>query len=290
MRITPSAVRDCAASSNYRRDMGRGRRGGWFTWPAGAGPEDDVTPNMPQRPIRTSQRRTRCSRNMRLLKDGPPRRSGRVGHPAMAWRCRREKLRRSCGGRVTDGGDNGATGDLGGDGRRWWCRRWGCWGRRRWGQATGEPAHSRRGRRSPSVSRASSGRPAVIDSTRRCSTAKPVSETMPRPLILVLNPDGATRLSLNELADMDGKQFRDRCQFLDEPAVCVHYDSFDVAISEGVAHIACGPPATGTPAVSRYNGGARRGWARASLENREGSPADRARRARSIPPGASPRR
>ena len=36
----------------------------------------------------------------------------------MAWRYRREKLRKSCGGRVTDGGDNGATGDLGSDGHR----------------------------------------------------------------------------------------------------------------------------------------------------------------------------
>lgn len=36
----------------------------------------------------------------------------------MARRCRREKLRRSCGGRVTDGGDNGAAGDLGSDGHR----------------------------------------------------------------------------------------------------------------------------------------------------------------------------
>ena len=75
MRVTPSAVPDCAASvarhqykrqrsvlvsriEQDRRDIGRVRRGGWFTWPAGAGPEDDITPNMPQRPILTSQRRT----------------------------------------------------------------------------------------------------------------------------------------------------------------------------------------------------------------------------------------
>jgi len=204
MRVAPSAVPDCAASvarrqykrqrsvrvsliQQDRRDIGRVRRGGWFTWPAGAGPEDDVTPNIPQRLILTSQRRTRCSRNTRLLKDAPPRRSGRVDHPAMAWRCRREKLRRSCGGRVTDGGDNGAPGHLGGDGHRKAAEAMDdAGGAVDRGQATGEPVHSRRGRRSPSVSRAPSGRPTVIDPTRRRSTAKSVSEAMSRPLILVL--------------------------------------------------------------------------------------------------------
>ena len=45
------------------------------------------------------------------------------------------------------------------------------------------------------------------------------------------DPDAATRLSLNELADMDCnrhgdcKQYRERCPFVDEPAVCVRHDS-----------------------------------------------------------------
>jgi hypothetical protein len=45
------------------------------------------------------------------------------------------------------------------------------------------------------------------------------------------DPDAATRLSLNELADMDCnrhedcKQYRERCLFVDEPAVCVRHDS-----------------------------------------------------------------
>jgi hypothetical protein len=45
------------------------------------------------------------------------------------------------------------------------------------------------------------------------------------------DPDAATRLSLNELAVMDCnrhgdcKQYRERCPFVDEPAVCVRHDS-----------------------------------------------------------------
>jgi hypothetical protein len=45
------------------------------------------------------------------------------------------------------------------------------------------------------------------------------------------DPDAATRLSLNELAGMDCnrhrdcKQYRERCPFVDEPAVCVRHDS-----------------------------------------------------------------
>lgn len=67
----------------------------------------------------------------------------------------------------------------------------------------------------------------MIDPTRRRPTAKPVSETMSRPLILVLILIATTRLSLYELAGMDCnrhgdcKQYRERCPFIDEPAVCV---------------------------------------------------------------------
>jgi hypothetical protein len=109
------------------------------------------------------------------------------------------------------------------------------------------------------------------------------------------DPDAAARRSLNELAGMDCnrhgdcKQYRERCPFAGEPAVCVRHDSLASRSARDWLTLR-GPPATDTPAVNQYNGRARRGWASGTLENRAGSPADRARRARSIPPGASPRR
>ena len=314
MRVTPSAVPDCAASvaqhqpkrqrsvrvsliQQDRRDIGRVRRGGWFTWPAGAGPEDDVTPNMPQRPILTNQRRTRCSSKTRLLKDAPPRRSGRVDHPAMAWRCRREKLRRSCGGRVSDGGDNGATGDLGGDRHRKTAKAMDDAGGAVDGVLVVPSMGSSNRRAGPfppwtpvSLGQQSIVRPAGGDRSDEKTLDGQVGDG-DDVTAADLGPDpDAARLSLNEFASMDGKQYRERCPFVDEPAVCVRHDSLASRSARDwlTLRAARGQPIH--PSSAGIIGGRAGVGPGGALENRAGSPADRARRARSIPPGASPRR
>ena len=50
----------------------------------------------------------------------------------------------------------------------------------------------------------------------------------------------ATGLSQKEFASVGGERNRERCQFIDEPVVCVHYDSL-VVVSEGSAHIGVRP-------------------------------------------------
>ena len=118
----------------------------------------------------------------------------------------------------------------------------GCWWCRQWGQATGEPVHSRRGRRSlgqqNAVRPADGDRPDEKTPDGQVGVGDDVTAAD-----LGHDPDAATGLSPNELAGMDCnrhgdcKQYRERCPFADESAVCVRHDSL-VVVSEGLAHIA----------------------------------------------------
>jgi hypothetical protein len=129
----------------------------------------------------------------------------------MAWRYRREKLRRSCGGRVTDGGDNGATGDLGGDGHRKAAEAMDDAGGAVDGVLVVQSMGSSNRRAGPfppwtpvSLGQQSTVRPADGD--------RPDEKTLDGQVgvgddvtaaDLGPDPDAATRLSLNELADME---------------------------------------------------------------------------------------
>jgi hypothetical protein len=129
----------------------------------------------------------------------------------MAWRCRREKLRRSCGGRVTDGGDNGATGDLGSDGHRKAAEAMDDAG----GAADGVPVVPSIG---SSNRRAGPFPPWTPVSLGQQSTVRPADGDRPDEKTLDgqagvgddvtaadlgPDPDAATRLSPNELAGME---------------------------------------------------------------------------------------
>jgi hypothetical protein len=207
----------------------------------------------------------------------PPREATKV-----LWRTRHRWRRQRC---ARPPGRRWTPQSRGGHGRRWWCRRSGSSNRRAGPFPPWTPV---------SLGQQSAVRPAGGD--------RPDEKTLDGQVgggdhvtAADLGPDAATRLSLNELAGMDCnrhgdcKQYRERCPFADEPAVCVRHDSL-VVVSEGLAHIACArrrpihPPSTGIMAARAGVG------PRGTLENRAGSPADRARRARSIPPGASSRR
>ena len=205
MRVTPSAVPDCAASvarrqykrqrsvrvsliQQDRRDIGRVRRGGWLLGRREPGQKMTL-------------RRTCLSVSSSRASGGPgaqgtrgclrTRRHGGVASRSpgdglavplreatkVLWWTRHRWRRQRCDRRP---GQRWTPQSRGGRGRRWWCSRSG-------------PSNRRAGPFPPwtpvsMVSRAPSGRPTVIDPTRRRSTAKPVSETMSRPLILVLIP------------------------------------------------------------------------------------------------------
>jgi hypothetical protein len=211
MRVTPSAVPDRAASvarhqykrqrsvrvsliQQDRRDIGRVRRGGWLLGRREPGQKMTLRQTCLSVPSSRASGEPGAPGTRGCLRT---RRHGGVAE-SITRRWPGGAAQRSHEGLVVDvspmrrqrcdrrPGQRWTPQSRGGHGRRWWCSRWGASGAVDWGQATGEPVHSRRGRRSPPVSRAPSGRPAVIDPTRRRSTAKSVSETMSRPLIMVL--------------------------------------------------------------------------------------------------------
>jgi len=121
----------------------------------------------------------------------------------MAWRCRREKLRRSCGGRVTDGGDNGATGDLGSVGHR------------KAAEAMDDAGGAVDGAKQPasrSIPAVDAGLHGQQSAVRPADGDRPDEKTLDgqagvgddvTAADLGPDPHAATRLSLNELAGME---------------------------------------------------------------------------------------
>jgi hypothetical protein len=227
MRVTPSAVPglrgkcraapiqastlspglvDPAGSTRQRPRQTRRM----VTWPAGAGPEDDVTPNMPHRPILTRKRRTRCSRNTRLLKDAPPRRSGE----SITRRWPGGAAERSYEGLVVDASPMAATTvrpatwaamDTAKPRRPWttlWCSRWGAGGAV---DGVKQPAS----RSIPAVDAGLHGQQSAV---RPAHGDRPDEKTLDGQASvgddvtaadLGPDPHAATRLSLNELAGME---------------------------------------------------------------------------------------
>lgn len=171
-------------------------------------------------------------------------------------------------------GDNGATGDLGSDGHRKAVEAMGDAGGAADGVLVVRSMGSSNWRAGPfppwtpvSPGQQSAVRPADGD---RPDEKTPDGQVGVGDDVTAADlgpdPDAATRLSLNELAGMDCnrhgdcKQYRERCPFVDEPAVCVRHDSLASQSSRDWLTLR-GPPTTDTPVVSQYNSGARRGWA-----------------------------
>jgi hypothetical protein len=255
MRVTPSAVPDCAASvarhqykrqrsvrvsliQQDRRDIGRVRRGGWLLGRREPGQKMTL-------------RRT-CLSVPSSRASGEPGAPGTRGclrtrrHGGVAGSITRRwpggAAERSYEGLVVDASPMAATtvrpatwaamdiASRGGRGRRWWCSR---------GVLVVQSMGSSNRRAGPfppwtpvSLGQQSTVRPAGGD--------RPDEKTLDGQVgvgddataaDLGPDPDAATRLSLNELAGMDcnrhgdRKQCRQRCPLVDEPAVCVRHDS-----------------------------------------------------------------